>query len=147
MIPMLILWVVAFLVMLIIEAATLGLTTVWFAGGALVAAIITPLGAPIWLQIIVFIVVSVVLLIFTRPIVAKHFNGNRAKTNVESLAEKKAYVTEEVDNIKATGKVKVDGMDWSARTAEDGVTIPMGSLVKVLKVEGVKAIVEAIKEE
>lgn len=147
MIPMLILWVVAFLTMLIIEAATLGLTTVWFAGGALVAAIITAIGAPIWLQILVFAIVSVVLLIFTRPIVAKHFNGNRAKTNVENMVDKKAYVTEEVDNLKATGKVKIDGMDWSARTEVDGVTIPMGSLVKVVKIEGVKAIVEEIKEE
>ena len=142
-----IVWIAAFFVLLIIEAITLGLTTVWFAGGALVAAIFAALKAPLWLQILIFIVVSVILLIFTRPLVAKHFNKNRTMTNVEGLAGKKAYVMEEIDNIKARGRVKIDGMEWTARAAKDGEIIPEGSLVRVLSVEGVKAIVEAVKEE
>lgn len=144
---LLVIWIAAFAVLMIIEAATLGLTTVWFAGGALISAILAAIGAPLWLQVAAFVVVSAILLVFTRPIVNKHFNKNRTKTNVEGMIDKKAYVTEEIDNIKSTGQVKIDGMDWTARTEKDGEIIAIGTLVKVVKVEGVKAIVEEIKED
>lgn len=144
---MTILWIAVIVVMAVIEALTLGLTTIWFAGGGIVAAIFAAMGAPVIVQVILFLVVSVLLLYFTRPIAVKAFNKTRTLTNSEGLVGKHAYVTEEIDNIKATGKVKIDGMEWTARTKADGTVIGVGSLISVISIEGVKAIVEEIKEE
>lgn len=144
---MLIIWGIAIVVFLGIEIATLGLTTIWFAGGAIVAVILAAIGAPIPVQVIVFAVVSVALLYFTRPIISKWFNKTRIKTNSEGLVGKHAYVTEAIDNVKATGVVKIDGLEWTARTAHDGMTIPEGAMITVLAIEGVKAIVEEYKED
>lgn len=144
---MLIIWGIAIVVFLGIEIATLGLTTIWFAGGAIVAVILAAIGAPIPVQVIVFAVVSVALLYFTRPIISKWFNKTRIKTNSEGLVGKHAYVTEAIDNVKATGVVKLDGLEWTARTAHDGMTIPEGAMITVLAIEGVKAIVEEYKED
>ncbi|MBP5310782.1 MAG: NfeD family protein [Lachnospiraceae bacterium] len=142
----LIVWIVVAVVMAIIEAFTLGLTTIWFAGGAVIAAIFAGFGAPIAVQVIRFAVVSLGLLFFTRPLVSKGFNKTRTLTNSEGLVGKHAYVTEDIDNVKATGKIKVDGMEWSARTLSDGIQIATGALVEVKSIEGVKTIVEEIKE-
>ncbi len=144
---MTILWIAIIVVMAVIEALTLGLTTIWFAGGAIIAAIFAAIGAPVLVQIIVFLVVSVALLYFTRPLALKAFNKTRTLTNAEGLVGKHAYVTEEIDNIKATGKVKIDGMEWTARTPKDGTVIGVGTLISVITIEGVKAIVEEVKEE
>lgn len=144
---MTILWIAIIVIMAVIEALTLGLTTIWFAGGGIVAAIFAALGAPVVVQVILFLVVSILLLYFTRPIAVKAFNKTRTLTNSEGLVGKHAYVTEEIDNIKATGKVKIDGMEWTARTKADGTVISVGSLISVISIEGVKAIVEEIKEE
>lgn len=144
---MTILWIAIIVIMAVIEALTLGLTTIWFAGGGIVAAIFAALGAPVIVQVILFLVVSILLLYFTRPIAVKAFNKTRTLTNSEGLVGKHAYVTEEIDNIKATGKVKIDGMEWTARTKADGTVIGVGSLISVISIEGVKAIVEEIKEE
>lgn len=144
---MTILWIAVIVVMAVIEALTLGLTTIWFAGGGIVAAIFAAMGAPVIVQVILFLVVSVLLLYFTRPIAVKAFNKTRTLTNSEGLVGKHAYVTEEIDNIKATGKVKIDGMEWTARTKVDGTVIGVGALISVISIEGVKAIVEEIKEE
>ena len=142
-----IMWIAIVIVMAVVEALTLGLTTIWFAGGAAVAAIFAAMGAPLLVQVILFLVVSVLLLYFTRPIAVKAFNKTRTLTNSEGLVGKHAYVTEEIDNIKATGKIKVDGMEWTARTKADGTVISAGALISVIAIEGVKAIVEEIKEE
>jgi len=142
-----IIWVIIAVVLAVIEAFTLGLTTIWFAAGAIISAIFAAIGAPLVLQIIIFLVVSVVLLYFTRPIVMRGFNNTRVKTNAESLVGKHAYVTEGIDNVKSVGKIKIDGMEWTARTEADGVSISEGSLVEILSIEGVKTIVKAIKEE
>ena len=142
-----IVWIVVIVAMALIEAATMGLTTIWFAGGGIVAAVVAALGAPFIVQLIVFAVVSVALLYFTRPIALKAFNKTRTLTNSEGLVGKHAYVTEEIDNIKATGKVKIDGMEWTARTEKDGTVISVGALISVISIEGVKAIVEEVKEE
>ena len=141
-----IVWIIVAVVIAIIEAFTLGLTTIWFAGGAAVAAIFAGFGAPVIVQVILFAAISLGLLFFTRPLVAKGFNKTRTLTNSEGLVGKHAYVTEEIDNVKATGKIKVDGMEWTARTKSDGIGIKEGALVSVISIEGVKAIVEEIKE-
>lgn len=139
-------WLIILVVCLVIEIGTLGLTTIWFAGGAILSFIIALLKGPLWLQILVFLIASIVLLIFTRPVAMKYFNKNRIKTNVETMAGKKAIVTEQVDNLKGTGKIVTDGMEWTARSKDDTV-IEEGSVVTVLEVQGVKAIIKKGEEE
>lgn len=134
-------WLVLLIVAIIVEVLTMGLTTIWFAGGALVAILAVLLHAPIWLQIILFVTVSLLLLFFTRPVAVKYFNKDRVKTNVESMVGRQAVVTGEIDNIQGIGQVTLNGQEWSARSADDDVRIPLGSVVDVVSVSGVKLIV------
>lgn len=140
-------WVILLVALVVIEVATMGLTTIWFAGGALVATILAALHLPSYIQIAAFIVISVVLLMFTRPLAMRYFNKDRIKTNAESIVGKKAIVTGAIDNIKAQGRVTVSGMEWTARSVSDEVTIPEGSIVTIVAISGVKLIVEERKEE
>lgn len=136
-----IIWLVVLAILLVIEFLTLGLTTVWFAGGALVAFLVSLLGGPLWLQLLLFIAVSVVLLLFTRPLAVKYLNKDVQKTNVDSIPGQKGIVTATIDNLKAEGQVTIQGMEWTAR-AKNGNTIEKGKVVRVTAVEGVKLIVE-----
>lgn len=138
-----ILWLVLLAVLIVIEIATLGLTTIWFAGGALTAFLASLLGGPVWLQIVLFLVVSVLLLIFTRPVAVKYMNKEVQKTNVDSIPGETGIVIQTIDNLKAQGQVMVKGMEWSART-KDGKIIEEGKVVNVTAVEGVKLIVEEV---
>ena len=135
-------WLVVFVACIAIEIITMGLTTIWFAGGALFAAIGAAVGATIWLQAVFFGAVSFVLLYFTRPIAVKYFNKDRVKTNAESLVGKQAIVISEIDNLQGIGQVSVNGQEWSARTVEEGVTLQTGSVVVVRAISGVKLMVE-----
>ena len=135
-------WLVVFVACIAIEIITMGLTTIWFAGGALVAAIGAALGAPIWLQAVFFGAVSLVLLYFTRPVAVKYFNKDRVKTNAESLVGKQAVVISEIDNLQGIGQVSVNGPEWSARTVEEGITLTEGRVVIVRAISGVKLMVE-----
>ncbi len=136
-----ILWLAALIVLLIVELLTMGLTTIWFAGGALIALIAALCGAPLWLQIVLFIVVSIVLLLVTRPIAMKYWNKDRIKTNAESLIGQTALVTEEIDNLKAKGVVTVNGNEWTARSADNRL-IPKDAVVIIKEIQGVKLLVE-----
>ena len=138
-------WLIVLVVCLVVEFSTLGLTSIWFAGGALLSMIIALIGGPLWLQILVFLVASIVLLIFTRPVAAKYFNKNRTKTNVDSIAGRQAIVTETIDNLKGVGQIVTNGMEWTARSLDDSV-IEEGAVVTIEKIEGVKAIVKMKKE-
>lgn len=134
-------WLVVFLILLAIELMTLGLTTVWFAVGALFALLIAFLdGSFIW-QMISFVVVSIVVLIFLRPFAVKYINKGTEKTNVEGVIGKTAKVTQTISNIDGKGEVIIDGMNWTARSDEDE-EIKENELVTVLRVEGVKVIVK-----
>lgn len=135
-------WLAVLVVCVGIEIATMGLTTIWFAGGALVSAILAALNAPLWLQIVAFFVVSLILLYLTRPVAVKYFNKDRVKTNVESLIGRQAIVISEIDNLQGIGQVTVGGQEWSARSVKDDVQLPVGSVVVVRSVSGVKLIVE-----
>ena len=135
-------WLVLLIVAIVVEVFTMGLTTIWFAGGALVAILATLLHAPIWLQIILFVAVSLLLMFFTRPVAVKYFNKDRVKTNVESMVGRQAVVTGEIDNIQGIGQVTIGGQEWSARSADDTMRIPLGSVVDVVSVSGVKLIVK-----
>ena len=139
---MLIFWLVLLIVAIVAEVLTMGLTTIWFAGGALIAILAAVLHAPIWLQIVLFFLVSLLLLAFTRPVAVKYFNKDRVRTNVESMVGRQAVVTGEIDNIQGIGQVTLSGQEWSARSTDDRVRIPVGSVVDVVSVSGVKLIVK-----
>jgi len=139
-------WVIAMVVFLVVEAVTVGLASIWFAVGALIAMFTAMVGAPVWLQILVFLAVSAVTLYFTRPLVKKYVNGKVQPTNADMLIGKECRVTETIDNIAGTGAVYVDGKTWSARCENDEV-IPEGVLVKAIRIDGVKLIVMSTVNE
>lgn len=138
---MLYVWLLVLLVCIIVEFVTMGLTTVWFAGGALIAILAAALHAPIPLQVALFLGVSILLLVFTRPIAVKYFNKDRIRTNAESMIGRQAIVISEINNLEGIGQVTVNGMEWSARSIND-VEIPVGEVVIVRAINGVKLIVE-----
>lgn len=140
-------WLIALVVFLVIEAATLGLATIWFAGGVLVALIAAMCGAGIVIQIVLFLVVSLVLLFFTRPLAVRFLNKDTLKTNVDRVVGMEGVVTEEISNLAGTGKVSLGGNMWTARTENEGGTIPVDAVVTVLRVEGVKLIVKVKEKE
>lgn len=140
-------WLIALAVLLIIEIITLGLTTVWFAGGALIAFIASIAGVPLLWQFALFLAASFLLLFFTRPLAIKHLNSKREKTNYESLVGRKGKVIEKIDNNNQSGRVMLSGQDWSARTEKDGITIEPDTFVWVKSISGVKLIVSTKKEE
>ncbi len=135
-------WFYIFLGFLFIEITTINLVTLWFAIGALAAAAMSYWGMPVDEQITGFLVVSISLLIPFKPWVQKIFNDSRVKTNLESLIGKKAVVEETIDTVNDMGKVKLDGMQWSAKTKDLNIIIPEGSIVEVQAVEGVKLVVK-----
>ena len=140
---MLIIWLVLLILFLGVEAATLGLSTIWFGGGAAVALIAAALPAPLFVQIAPFFLVSLLLLFFTRPVAVKYFNKDRVRTNVESLVGRQGIVTSEIDNLQSIGQITVGGQEWSARSSDDGIIIPVGAVVIVTSVSGVKLIVKS----
>lgn len=135
-------WLILVAVLLVFECITLGLTTIWFAGGALVAYIAGLCNAPLWAQIVLFLSVSIILLIFTRPVVEKHLNSKREKTNVDSLAGKHGKVLTEIDNFNQTGTVMLNGLEWMARSADPEKKIPEGAKVEVKEVKGAHVVVD-----
>lgn len=135
-------WLIILVLLVVIELLTMGLTTVWFAGGALMATFASLVGAPLAIQIILFLAVSGLLLFFTRPIAVKYFNKDRVRTNAESMVGRQAIVISEINNLQGVGQVNVGGMEWSARTRDENVTLPVGAVVIILAIDGVKLIVE-----
>ena len=135
-------WVAILAVLIIVEICTLALTTIWFAGGAFAALIASLITDNLALECGLFVAVSAVLLLILRPSVVRRFNRRRAKTNVEAVAGKTVRVIEPVDNIANTGRVAVDGMEWAARSSVDGTTFDAGENAVVVRVEGVKMIIE-----
>lgn len=136
-------WLMAFIILVVMEFLTMGLTTIWFAIGALAAFFASLFGASFWIQIILFLVVSLVVLVIYRPLAVKYINSRRTRTNVDDLIGKEAKVTERIDNLNQTGRVVLNGMDWSARTTI-GDAIEIDTTVKVIDVQGVKLIVEPV---
>lgn len=136
-----IVWVIGIVVFLLLEAATYQFICIWFAGGALGALISWALGAGMNVQISVFFIVSAILLVLTRPFVRKITESRKIKTNVEVIPGKICLVTEEINNFSETGKAKLDGMEWTARS-KNGEVIKEGSKAEVVEVSGVKLIVK-----
>lgn len=119
----LIFWLVLMVVLLVIELITVGLTCIWFAGGALAAVIVSVAGGPIWLQAVVFLAVSLLMLYFTRPWAMKYIQPKKVRTNYEEALGKDVRVIERVDNLKGTGKAMYNGMEWTARSEKEEVTL------------------------
>ena len=138
---MTIFWLAAFIAFAIGEAVTVGLVSVWFAVGALAALFAAALGAGLWLQITVFLGVSALALALFKPLSSKFLRPKLSATNADRVIGSAALVTETIDNTQAQGQVKVNGQIWSARSAQD-IVIPVGADVRVLRIEGVKVIVE-----
>ena len=137
-----ILWLILLIILLVIEAISLELTTIWFAGGALAAFIAALAGADVVVQVVLFLAVSIVLLVFTRPVAMLYMNKNRTITNSESLVGKEAVVLQEINNLKAAGQVQVNGIEWTARADDMEDVIEKGAIVCIKKIEGVKLIVK-----
>lgn len=142
-----ILWLGLVILLLIIEIATMGLTTIWFAGGAMVAFISTFFGADAAMQRTIFLVLSLVLLIVTRPVAVRYMRSGHEKTNAESLIGRIAVVTADINNLAQSGEVIISDVSWTARSRENDRVIPAGSKVRICAIEGVKLIVEEMKSE
>ena len=140
-------WLILIIVLVVLEIITLGLTTIWFAGGALAGFVLAMLNVSPVIQWAAFCVVSLILLFSTRPWALRYFNSQKKeKTNVDSLLGKTAVVTSEIRNLDGEGEAVVNGLAWTARSEEDSETIPEGAHVVITAVIGVKLIVKR-KEE
>lgn len=140
-------WLMTLVLFVVVEIATMGLTTIWFAGGALVALLLSVFQTSFYVQLGVFLVVSIALLVVTRPLALKYFNQKVEKTNAEGLVGKQAIVVSQIHNLKEEGQVMIGGMEWSARAYEENRIIPSGSVVEVKEIQGVKLIVSEIEKE
>ena len=135
-----IVWFVLMVIFVMVEASTVSLVSTWFAAGALAAMIVSLLGGQIWLQTAVFLVVSAGLLLLLRPMAKKHFTPKLTKTNVDSVIGSTGFVTAAIDNVAASGQVKLGAMFWTARSTS-GSPIAEGTLIRVDRIEGVKVFV------
>ncbi len=134
-------WLIAMVALLVIEGIVPGLVSIWFAAGALVALLLSLMNVQLWVQVLVFFVVSLALLILTRPLAKKYVNSRVTPTNADRIIGKDCVVTEEIDNLQGTGAVSVDGKIWTARMETVDGKAPKGSVVKALRIEGVRLIV------
>lgn len=133
-------WVGALVLFLFIEAQSAAVVSIWFAAGALAAAIVALCNGAVWLQVVLFVVVSGITLACMRPIIRKYFTPKLEKTNIDAIIGTVGPVTEDIDNVQALGRVKLGSMEWSARSTT-GENIEKGALVEVDRIEGVKVFV------
>lgn len=139
-----IVWLALLVFFLWAEAATVTVISLWFAAGALVALAASLLGAQLWLQVVLFVGVSGLLLLLLRPILRKHFNPKISRTNIDAIIGSRGIVTGQIDNLQAQGTVKLGAVEWSARSTT-GEPIPVGTQVKVDRIEGVKVYVTPVE--
>lgn len=142
-----VIWLGLFVLFLVVEIITMGLTTIWFAGGALVAFLAAILGFGASAQIVIFTIVSLLLLAVTRPLAMKYFNQERQKTGAELLIGQKALVLEDIDTLAAKGRVEVRGQEWAAKTDAPDGKIPKNTVVVIDGIQGVKLIVRNGEEK
>ena len=135
-------WLGLVMLFVILEAAVPGLICIWFAIGSVAALLAEEFGAGMVVQCVVFVAVSILTLIFTKPYADRFVNARAQKTNADMIIGKNAVVTEDINNMEGKGMVAVDGKSWTARSS-DGDPVPAGSVVKVVRIDGVKAVVES----
>ena len=143
---MTIVWTAAIILFGVVEAVTAGLVCIWFAVGAVAALVCAFVGAPLWLQIALFLVVSAAALAATRPLLKKITQGQTTPTNADRVLGEVAKVTEIIDNENSMGAVYVDGKTWTARSTDEQI-IPAGSRVKIEAMQGVKLLVRPLEEK
>ena len=141
---MTVVWLIAMIVLLVVEGLVPGLISIWFALGALAALVSALLHAPLWLQIVWFLAVSSAALALTRPLAKKYINARTQPTNADMMIGKECVVRESIDNVLGTGAVSVDGKVWTARTESDETKAQEGARAVVVRIEGVKLIVKPI---
>ena len=141
-----IVWLVLMVLFLMAEASSVNMVSLWFGAGALAALVAALLDGAVWVQIVVFLAVSGLLLACLRPLARKYFTPRLTRTNVDSIIGTTGLVTVAVDNVSACGQVKLGAMEWTARSSLDQ-TIPVGTLVQVDRIEGVKVFVSPVKVE
>lgn len=140
-------WLAAVIVFLAIELATITLTSIWFAAGALAAMLVAMFDGTFTVQLIAFLIVALGLLYATKPWAKKFLDTKKVSTNADRAIGKTVRVLERVSNLDQTGKAIVHGQEWTVRTEDDNIVIEQGQLVRVLRISGVKLIVERVKEE
>ncbi len=138
-------WLALLILFLVVEASTVTMVSLWFAAGALVALIVSCLNGPPWLQVVLFLAVSGIMLALLRPLARKHFTPKLTPTNIDAIVGSTGLVTVAIENVTAVGQVKLGAMEWTARSTS-GDPIPAGTVVNVDRVEGVKAFVTPVKE-
>lgn len=141
-------WLVVMILFLILEMVTISLVSIWFVGGSLAAFLVTFATDKIWIQVIVFLVVSLVLLLLIRPIAGRFGvkKKDQIRSGAQALVGKRAVVTESIDNLHAKGAVQVNGQFWSAKSVDDDVLIPKDSVVVISAVDGVRLVVRELKK-
>lgn len=136
-------WLIVFTVCLLVEIITLGLTTIWACGGALISMFVAIFGGSVPVQIVVFVIITTILFFTTRPIARRHMDNHLIRTNVDELVGRHVIVTGAIDNLKPTGQVMINGVEWTARS-ENGEAIDEGAEVEIAAISGVKAIVRRV---
>ena len=145
--PWILLWLVIAILFVVVEISTVTLTSIWFAAGALAALVVAMFNGGTVLQIVVFILVTIVMLFATRPWAKKFVNGKKVRTNVDRVIGEEVCVKERVSNLDQTGMAVVNGQEWTVRTVNDKEIIEQGELVRIIRISGVKLIVERVKED
>lgn len=139
-------WLATLVIFAIVEASTVTLVSIWFVGGSLAALIAALCGGELWLQVVLFLAVSILLLLSLRPLLRKFYSPKKIQTNAPANIGKLAIVTEDIDNLRSTGAVKLSGVVWTARS-NSGALIPVGTVVRITGLEGVKLFVEPAEVE
>lgn len=139
-----VIWLIIAVALFVVESVTYQMVCIWFSFGAVLAMVAAWLGAPVWLQLLVFLVSSIIVLFLLRPVVKNKIRVKKSPTNADLVIGQIGVVREQVDNILQTGRVTANGLDWTARTEEDGVVIAAGERVRAVRIDGVKLIVEPV---
>ena len=139
-------WLILMVICIVFEIATVGLVSIWFAGGALIACFLAMANIHVVIQVIVFLVVSLLLLIVTKPMAKEWINKDRVRTNYEGIIGKVVRVTERVDNINETGTALINGQEWTARSKSDNITLEQGEVAQVVNISGVKLILKKYQD-
>lgn len=139
-------WLILMVICIVFEIATVGLVSIWFAGGALIACFLAMANIHVVIQVIVFLVVSLLLLIVTKPMAREWINKDRVRTNYEGIIGKVVRVTERVDNINETGTALINGQEWTARSKNDNIILEQGEVAQVVNISGVKLILKKYQD-
>lgn len=139
-------WLILMVICIVFEIATVGLVSIWFAGGSLIACFLAMANIHVVIQVVVFLIISLLLLIVTKPLAKEWINKDRVRTNYEGIVGKVVRVTERVDNINETGTALINGQEWTARSKNDNIILEQGEVAQVVNISGVKLILKKYQD-